>query len=270
VHIAVCVKQVFDPDTPSSAFRVDGPAAKVIPVPGIPSVVNGFDMHAVEAALRIKDRGPLEGVHVSILSVGARFVMDAMKKPLAMGADDLILVDDPLAEELDGFATARVLRALIDKTGPYDLVLCGRQASDWDQAFVPIGLAELLELPCVSLARSIEVSVDGEREVAIVERALVDGYQRVESSMPALVSVSNELGEPRFATLRGIMAATKKIPTVFTLSDVGIDASVLVPELTLKRLFIPDSDRECEFIMGDQESDSGRLLALRLREVGLI
>ncbi len=270
LRIAVCAKQVPDPETPPSAFRVDEEAMRVIPAAGSPPVVNGFDMQAVEAALRIRDSDGGAGTDITVLSVGTDFLMDAMRKTLAIGADRLVLVDDPAAEELDGTAIARVLVAAIEKTGPFDLILCGRQASDWDQACVPLAIAELLNVPCVSFARSVE-RPGGEADGWIrVERALVDGYQVVEAPLPVVVSVSNELGEPRFPTLRGIMAAAKQIPLTLSLADLGLDENSLSPRLTLRRLYVPESERQCELIEGADEADAGRKLALRLREAELI
>ena len=100
LKIVVCVKQVIDPETPVSAFRVDPDAKRVVPAPGIPPVVNGFDENAVEAALKIKDGGDAE---ITVLSAGNNFVMDVMKKPLSMGADRMVLVQDEAVEDLDGF-----------------------------------------------------------------------------------------------------------------------------------------------------------------------
>ena len=263
LRIAVCVKQVPDPETPSSAFKVDETANRVVPAPGIPPVVNGFDLHAVEAALRIKDGGDAE---ISILSVGDDFVMDVMKKPLSMGADRLVLAEDPAFENLDAVGTVNVLAAMIEKVGPFDLILAGRQASDWDQAHVPLGLAERLGLPSVTLARNVQPQ-DGKVRI---ERALTDGYQVVEAPMPALVTVSNELGEARYPTLRGIMAASRKQPERLSLDDLGLDDDALKPALLLRRLFIPESESQVEIIEGEDEADAGRKLALRLRELNLI
>lgn len=263
LRIAVCVKQVPDPETPASAFKVDESVNRVVPAPGIPPVVNGFDLHAVEAALRIKDAGEAE---VTILAAGHDFVMDVMKKPLSMGADTLVLSEDPAFEDMDAVSTVTVLSAMIEKMGPFDLILTGRQASDWDQAQVPLGLAERLGLPSVTLARNVEPR-DG---VVRIERALTDGYQVVEAPTPAVVTVSNELGEARYPTLRGIMAASRKQPERLTLDDLGLDAEVLSPALSLRRLFIPESESQVELIDGEDEADAGRKLALRLRELNLI
>ena len=142
--------------------------------------MNGFDENAVEAALQLKES---VGANVTVVSVGSGFVMDVMKKPLSMGADALVLVDDPLVTDLDAFATAVALAEAIRKVGDFDLVLCGRQASDWDNAMVPLGVAELLGLPCVTLAQKIEARDDGG---ITVHRALSDGYEVVDARLPAL------------------------------------------------------------------------------------
>ena len=263
LNIVVCAKQVVDPETPASAFRIDPDAKRVLPAAGIPPVVNGFCENAVEAALQIKEA---VGATITVVSLGSDFVMDVMKKPLSMGADGLILVDDPAVAELDAFATAHALAEAIRKVGDVDLVLCGRQASDWDQAMVPLGVAELLGLPCVTLAQKIEVEDGG----ITVERALTDGYEVVKAPLPALVTVSNELGEPRYPTLRGIMMAGRKRPTVWAANDLGLDEATLAPKLTLEDLYVPVSDAQCEFIEGEDEADAGRNLALKLREARLI
>ena len=264
MNIVVCAKQVVDPETPASAFRIDEDSKRVVPAAGIPPVVNGFDENAVEAALQLKES---VGANVTVVSVGSDFVMDVMKKPLSMGADALVLVDDPLVTDLDAFATAVALAEAIRKVGDFDLVLCGRQASDWDNAMVPLGVAELLGLPCVTLAQKIEVRDDGS---ITVHRALTDGYEVVDARLPALVTVSNELGEPRYPTLRGIMTAGRKSPTVWSASDLGLYESALTPKLTLDDLFIPASDRQCDLIEGEDDADAGRNLALKLREARLI
>ena len=104
------------------------------PPPNVPPVVNGFDENAVEAALRIKEA---VGGTVTVVSVGPAFVMDVVKKPLSMGCDELVLLQDDAFGALDAYATVEVLLAGIRKVGEFDLVLCGRQASDYDQATVP-------------------------------------------------------------------------------------------------------------------------------------
>lgn len=264
LNIVVCVKQVVDPETPASAFKIDASGKGVEAVAGIPPVVNGFDENAVEAALKLKEAQG--GGQVTVISVGNNFVMDVMKKPLSMGADQMILIEDESVENLDAFATARVLAAAVGKVGEYDIVLCGRQASDWDNAQVPLGLAELLGLPVVTIAQKIDVTDSG----IVVEKALSDGHEVLETTLPAVISISNELGEPRYPTLRGIMAASRKAPTIWSVDELGLSSDDLAPKLEIEELYIPESDKQVEIIDGEDEADAGRKLALRLREEKLI
>ena len=260
VKIAVLAKQVIDPEMPMAAFQIDSSTKRVVTPPNIPPVVNGFDENAVEAALRIKDA---QEASVTVISSGTSFALDVMKKPLSMGADDLVLLqDDTFQNTVDSFFTAQLLAAAVRKLGGFDLIICGRQASDWDNAQVPLGVAEILGLSCVSLGKKVDVREDK----VIVERLVPDGYEVVEAPLPALVSVSNELGQPRYPTLRGIMAATRKRPTIWSVTDLDLDAAQLEPRITLHDLFVPVSNTECEIIEGDDDADAGRKLALRLRE----
>ena len=266
LKIAVCAKQVPDTDIPPSQFKVDETELRVIPPAGVPPIVNGFDMNAVEAALRLRDAGV--ECEIAIFSVGTDFALDVMKKPLAIGADRLILVDDEASESLDALGTAKVLATAIEQDGGADLVLAGRQASDWDQAHVPIMLSELMSAPLITLVRALTVDADGNGYS--VERVAEGGFQRVACPMPAVMTITNELGEARYANLRGIMAASRKKPETMTLADLGLSDLVNAKTLPMTRLFIPESESNVEIIEGEDEADSGRLLALRLREAKLI
>ena len=264
VRIVVLAKQVPDPETPPSQFKVDESTNRVIPPSGVPPVVNGFDLNAVEAALKLRDAGT--DVEITLLSVGTEFVLDTMKKPQAMGADRLVLVDEPGLDRLDSAGTVTVLAAAIEKDGPFDLILGGRQASDWDQAHVTLGLAEVLRLPLVSLVQKLEISGDLVR----LQRVIPDGYQVVTAPIPSVLTISNEIGEPRYPNLRGIMQASRKQPEVFSIADISLSMDDLAPKIELKRLYVPESNRQVELIEGDDEADAGRRLALRLREEKLI
>ena len=264
VNIGVLAKQVIDPEMPMAAFQIDSAAKRVVTPPNIPPVVNGFDENAVEAALQIKDA---QEATVTVISAGSSFALDVMKKPLSMGADELVLLqDDAFENTIDSFFTAQLLAAAVKKLGGFDLIICGRQASDWDNAQVPLGVAEILGMSCVALGR--KVTVDGGK--VTVERLIPDGYEVVEAPLPALVTVSNELGQPRYPTLRGIMAATRKRPTIWAAGDLDADAGQLEPRITLHDLFVPQRTQECEIIEGDDEADAARQLAMRLREDKLI
>ena len=259
MKIVVIAKQVVDPDMPASAFKIDAATMRVTLPPNIAPVVNGFDEQAVEAALRIREAGA--DVEITVLSAGATFAMDVIKKPLAMGADALVLIEDEaLAQGHDPTPIVDCLAAAIRKLGDVDLVLAGRQASDWDNAQVAVGVAEALGWPVVTLAQRVDVNGG----IVRVERVLPDGYEVAEATLPAVVTISNELGNPRYPNMRGIMNAKRMEPTRWTIQDLGIAARSSALELV--SLELPDRRRETEMVTGDDDADAGRRLAMRLRE----
>lgn len=266
LNMIVCCKQVLDPEAPPASFKIDPSTNKVIPPPGVPPVVNPFDEQAVEAALRIKD---LQGGKITVLSLGNNLLRDVVKKPLSMGADELILLEDEAFEGGDSWSIAFALATAIKKVGEYDIIFCGRQAADWDAGQVGSGIAEILGIPGVTLAKKVEAT-DGK---ARVERVISDGYQVIEVTLPALITVSNELGEARYATLKGIMAASKKQPLVWKPADIGLDSSQLGAagrKTKLLKLFQPVKEGKCEIIGGDTPAEAGTKLAERLREAKII
>jgi electron transfer flavoprotein beta subunit len=264
VNIIVCVKQVPDPETPAAAFKVDTANNKVVPAQGVAPVISPFDAQAVEAALRIKDAQG-EG-KITVLSMGQASARDAIKHGLAMGADEGVLVSDPSLEDADAFVTAKVLAAAIQKIGDYQLIITGRQAADWDQGVVPSGIAEILGLPCETVAKSVTAN-DGK---VTVERVLQDGFETVEATLPAVVTVSNELGDPRYPQLRQIMMAARKQVTTYTPADLGLGAEDLQPRMKLEKLFVPVNDSKVEIIEGDTPAEQAANLARKLREAKLI
>ena len=141
VRIIVCMKQVLDPEAPSSAFQIDPEAKRVIPPKGVPPVLNPFDENALEAALRIKDT---QGAEITVISMGRNLAKPVVRKSLAVGVEQLILLEDDAFEELDSSSTAHVLALAIKKIGEYDLILCGREAADTDAGQVGSGIAEIL------------------------------------------------------------------------------------------------------------------------------
>lgn len=266
LHIIVCIKQVPDWEAPADTFKIDPEKKKLIPPPNIDPRISLFDEHAIEAALQLREK---HGGKVTILSLGPDFAQRAIKQALAMGADDGILLKDPAFEEADTYATAYILAAAVKKIGAFDLILCGRQAADWDVGQVGLGLAELLGLPCVSIAQKLEVQ-DG---TATVERIVEGGYDVFEVPLPALITVSNEINKPRYPTLRGIMAAGKKQIPVWDASALGLDPARIGPQASYAkpmRLYVPVHEAHCEFIEGESDEEKGEKLALRLREAKLI
>jgi electron transfer flavoprotein beta subunit len=266
MHIVVCVKQVIDPEAPPASFKIDSSTNKVVMPPGVSPVVDPYGEYAVEAALRIKDT---QGGTVTVLSLGNGFLRDVIKKPLSMGADDLILLEDEAFTDGDSWSTAYALATAIKKLNSYDLILCGREASDWNAGQVGTGLAEILGLPCVTLAKKIDVT----DSKAKVERVITDGHEIIEISLPALITVSNELGEPRYPTIKGIMAAKKKEPTIWKPSDMGVEPSQIGTagrRTKMINLFQPVREGECEILEGETPTEASINLALRLREAKIL
>jgi electron transfer flavoprotein beta subunit len=265
VHIAVCVKQVPDYETPAPNLRVDDATKTISAPPGVAPVVSQFDAIAVEAALRIKETKG-EG-QITIITIGPDGAREVIKQSLAMGADEGILVNDPALIGLDSFGIARVLAAVVQKLGDVQLVLTGRQATDWDMGVVGPGLGEILGWPTVSIVKSVSAT-NGSIQA---ERVLTDGFQKVEAQLPAVVTVSNELGEPRYPQLRQIMMAARKQVTNYGASDLGVDAAELSGAgLNIEKLYKPTYDLQTEFIEGDTPQEAGEKLAARLREAKII
>lgn len=266
MNMIVCAKQVPDPEAPPASFKMDPATNKAVPPPGVPPVISPFDEQAVEAALRIKDA---KGGKISVISLGTGLLRDVVKKPLSMGADELILLEDPAFAEGDSWSTAYALAMAIKKIGQFDIIFCGRQAADTDAGQVGSAIAEILGIPQVTVAKKIEV-LDGK---AKVEKVTADGYNVVEVNLPALITVSNELGEPRYATIKGIMAAKRKEPIVWKPTDIGTDTAKIGAagrRSKMLKLFQPVREGKVELITGENEEDAAGNLAKKLVEAKLL
>ncbi len=261
MNIVVCVKQVIDPEAPPSTFKIDAASNKA-EMHGVPPVIDPYGEYAVEASLRVKEA---KGGKITIICLGNKLSREVVKKPLAMGADELILLEDEAYVDGDSWSTATALAAAIKKMGEYDLILCGREASDTNSGQTGPGIAEILGLPCVTIARKIDITDGASR----VERVTSDGYDVMEVPIPAVITVSNEIGEPRYPTIKGIMAAKKIEPVVWKPDDIGIDSSrvgAAGQRTRLNKLFQPVHEGKCEMAEGDSAEEAAANLALKLRE----
>ena len=266
MNIIVCVKQVPDPEAPPASFKIDAATNTVVPPPGVAPVISPFDEQAVEAALRTREA---KGGKVTVLSLGTNLLRDVVKKPLSMGADELFLLEDEAYTKGDSWSTAFALAAAIKKIGAFDIIFCGRQAADWDAGQVGTGIAEFLGIPCVTVAKKIEI-LDGK---AKIERVLPDGTEIVETPLPALVTVTNELGEPRYPTIKGIMMAKKKEPIVWKPADIGVTPEQIgaaARRTKMVKLFQPVKEGKCEIIGGETPEEAAVKLAMRLREAKVL
>ena len=264
MRILVCIKEIQDPEIAASVFRVDEGRKEVIPLPGLPLVTSPFDEQAVEAALRIRDRGCQ--CQITVLTFGPADAQRAIKRALSMGADDGILVSNAGMEHADSVATAHVLAAAIAKAGPFDLILAGRQAADWDAGIVGCGIAELARIPVVTFAKSVQI----EAGRALVERVLDDGFETVDAPLPCVITVSNELGEPRKASLRETMRAAKKPTQLYDLAAIGMEPDAPARRQERERLFVPAKDVRCEFVTGGSPQETASQVVSRLAAAKLL
>ena len=212
MKIAVCVKVVPEP---TAARRID-PGSKRLDRSG-EGVLNAFDVHAVEEAIRLKEQTG-EG-EVVLVSLGPERALEALRKALAMGADRVVLVSDEAAAGSDLLGTSLVLARALEREEP-ELVLFGQQASDADGAVLWAAVAERLRRPVVSQAAEVSLA-DGKIRV---KRQTEFGYDVIEAPLPAIVAVSDAINGPRYPSLKGIMGAKSKPQETLTLSDVGVEA----------------------------------------------
>jgi electron transfer flavoprotein beta subunit len=265
VNIIVCLKQVPDPDAPANQFTLDAAARKVIPDATVNPVVSPFDQNAIEAALQIKEASG--GGKVTALSLGLPFPLEALKRALHMGVDDAVLVDDGGISGPQPQATGYILAKAIQKIGNFDLVLCGRQAADWDQGQVGCIIAEVLNIPCVTIVSRIEIK-DGALRV---RRLVEDGYEVMELPLPALVTVTNEINQPRLPKVALIIRASSKTIPVWSRQEIGIDPSIFeaLRSPRLEILYIPEFKGDCQIVAGEtsEEMAANLVTALRVNKV---
>lgn len=210
MNIVVCLKQV--PDTASKIVVKDGRVVEE----GLTWVVNPYDEFAVEEALRMKEK---HGGKVTLVTVGPERARQALKDALALGADDGIHVTDPIFEGVGPYGVATILAAALQKI-PYDLIWAGWKGVDLDQGQTAIILAEKLGLPHVSFVTKIDLAPDGKS--ATVQREVEGGKEVIQTPLPAVFTAQKGLNEPRYASLKGIMAVKKKVIPEWTAVDLGL------------------------------------------------
>ncbi|MFB3924573.1 MAG: electron transfer flavoprotein subunit beta/FixA family protein [Syntrophales bacterium] len=260
MEIIVCIKPVLDPDLPPAKFVVDSKKNQVIPPEGMPFVMSPYDALAVEAALKIKEA---KGGKITVFTLGSKFTEEVMRKAIAMGADEGFILTDASFEDSDGFATAYILSQAVRKIGKFDLILCGRQAADWDAGMVGSVMAEYLGIPVVIRAKGIEV-LDGKLKV---ERVVANGSEIFDLALPALVTLSSEMGQARIPSGWGIITAAKKQIPKWSAADLGTDASKTggaAARNGLVRLYVPSYERKCEYVTGKDPAEAAAKLAEKI------
>nr|WP_179667370.1 electron transfer flavoprotein subunit beta/FixA family protein [Nocardioides thalensis] len=213
MNIVVCVKYVPDA-TADRRFESDNTVDRV----GVDGLLSELDEYAVEQALQIKEKG--EDVTVTALTIGPEQAEAAVRKALQMGADQGVHVKDDAIAGSDAIATSLVLAKAIEKIGRPDLVMCGMASTDAGMSVVPAMLAERLDLPQVTLASVVETQGDQVR----IKRDGDAATEVIGGTLPLVLSVTDQSGEARYPSFKGIMAAKKKPLETYSLSDLGVDA----------------------------------------------
>jgi electron transfer flavoprotein beta subunit len=250
MKLVVCVEQVPDTET-RVRIAANGSA---ISEPDVQSwIVSPYDEFAIEEALRIKEA---RGGEVVLVTLGPERAQAVLRTGLAMGADSAIHVKDAALDATDTLGIARALAAAIRTLGPVDLVLCGQQGVGGDHSQIPGMLAELLDLPQVTVALKIEI---GEGQ-ATVEREIEGARETWTTPLPALVSAQKGLNEPRYASLKGIMAAKKKPIQLLDAAALGLDTAALAPRLRVSRLELPPPRPPVRMIEGDPATQAKELV----------
>lgn len=251
LNIIVCVKQV--PGTNEVKMNKE---TNTIIREGVEAIINPFDTYAIEEGLRIKDN---LGGKVTALSMGIPSVADLLKDTIAQGVDEAVLLSDRAFAGADSLATSYALSMGIRKINEYDLIICGKQATDGDTAQVGPSLAEKLGIPHTTYVRKIEEIKEG---YIRCQRLTEDGYEIVEMPLPAVITVVKEINEPRMPSIKGMMRAKKAVVNIWTADDVNADKSLCglkgSPTQVVKT-FVPVHDVQSEMIEGNPEEQAKKL-----------
>jgi electron transfer flavoprotein beta subunit len=261
MNIIVLVKQVPD----ASEVKINRETNTLIR-DGVPSIINPYDMYAIEEALRLREK---HGGKVTALTMGPPQAAEALKETVALGVDEVVLISDRAFAGADTWATSYALSMAIRKIGGFDLVIAGKQAIDGDTAQVGPETADMLGVPFVAYIRKIE-QVEGTKMV--VERLMDEGYDVVETSLPALITVVKEINTPRLPSLKGKMKAKGLKVSAWSAKDIGADENKIGlrgSPTQVVRIFPPVPRGGREMLSGTVE-DQVAAVTKKLKEQALI
>jgi len=244
MRIVVCIKQVPD----SAEVRIN-PETNTLIRDGVPTIINPYDVHALEAGLQIREK---TGGKVTVLTMGPPQAETALRDALAMGADEAVLLTDRAFAGSDTWATAYTLSKAIEQIGA-DIILCGKQAIDGDTAQVGPEIAEFMDIPHISYIRKI---VDVSTDRLVVQRLMDDGFDVIESSLPVLLTVVRELNVPRMPSLKGKMAAKKAEIRKLSAVDISADENDLGLKgspTQVRNIFAPAANKDRKMLEGTAE-----------------
>jgi electron transfer flavoprotein beta subunit len=257
MNIVVCLKQV--PGT--TEVKID-PVTNSLIRQGIPNIINPFDTYALEEGVRIKEK---HGGKVTVLTMGPPQADAALREAVSLGADDTILLSDRAFATADTWATANTLAGAIKKIGAYDIIICGRQTVDGDTGQVGPEMAEMLGVPFIAYVSKIEEIKD---KYIRVTRAVEDGHEVLETTLPAVITVAKEINTPRLPSLRGIMKSKSHKITTWSNADLALDPNsvgLAGSSTQVIKVFFPKRVTKAEILTGDVNKQVETLVE-RLRE----
>ena len=252
MNIIVCIKQV--PET--TEIKIN-PQTNTLIREGVESIINPYDQYALEEALRLKEK---MGGDTTVITMGPPQAEKALREALSLGIDQAILLSDPLFAGADTLSTSFTLAKGINKIAKYDLIICGKQASDGDTAQVGPGLAEFLGIPFVAYVRKIRQITDTSLQV---ERMMEEGFEAIELSLPALITVVKEINEPRLPSLKGMLRARKAALTKWGVKELGVSEEAVGLKgspTKVVRIFTPPLREKGEMIPGLPREQAARLV----------
>jgi len=259
MNIIVCIKQV--PNT--TEVRIN-PETNTLIREGVESVINPFDTYAIEEGLRLKEKF---GGKVTVLSMGPPQAENALREAISLGCDEAVLIGDRRFAGSDTWATSYTISQAIKRIKDYNVIICGKQASDGDTAQVGPGIATFLDIPQVTYVKKIEELKDGK---AKVERMTEEGYEIIEVELPVLLTVVKEINEPRLPSLKGKMKAKKSeiIKWDADAIDCNVDAIGLNGSPTrVIKIFRPSPRKSGEILKGEVHEIAEKLSDLLKNEV---
>ncbi|MFC2006826.1 electron transfer flavoprotein subunit beta/FixA family protein [Chloroflexota bacterium] len=263
MNTIVCLKQV--PDT--MQVEID-PQTNTLIRQGIKNILNPFDTHALEEGVRVKE---IYGGKVTAISMGPRQAEETLREAISTGADEAILLSDSAFAGADTLATAYTLAAAINKIEAYDLIICGQQTIDGDTGQVAPQLAQMLEIPFIAYVNKIQVINNGYMHI---ERMVEEGYEVIETPLPAVINVAKEINIPRLPSLRGLAKAKSATIPIWTAQELNVDkdrVGLAGSATSVIRIFSPERVRQNqpEILQGTLENQVASLLN-NLRERRLI
>ena len=252
MNIVVCLKQV--PGT--TEVKID-PQTNTLVRQGIENIINPFDTYALEEAVRLKEKN---GGKVTAITMGPPQADAALREAISLGADEAVLLSDRAFAGADTWATANTLAKAIQKLGKTDLIICGRQTIDGDTGQVGPEMSEMLKTPFIAYVSKIEETKENYLRVS---RAIEDGHEVLETTLPAIITVAKEINVPRLPSLRGIMKSKSVAITTWGIKELGVDANevgLAGSSTQVVKIFFPQRVSKAEVLTGDAAAQVDKLI----------